>query len=79
MLVWDPIVEKYLAFGTLKTAASGETRNAEVLGVLLNGAVQSEVGTKMLRDLAVCLRLKRPLNFDKSPLTCLTPLGSQDL
>lgn len=27
MLVWDPIVEKYLAFGTLKTAASGETRN----------------------------------------------------
>jgi DNA ligase-4 len=74
MLVWDPIVEKYLAFGTLKTAASGETRNAEVLGVLLNGAVQSEVGTKMLRDLAVCLRLKRPLDFDKSPLTCLPRL-----
>lgn len=24
MLVWDPILEKYLAFGTLKTAALGE-------------------------------------------------------
>jgi len=24
MLVWDPILEKYLAFGTLKTAAGGE-------------------------------------------------------
>lgn len=23
MLVWDPILEKYLAFGTLKTAAGG--------------------------------------------------------
>lgn len=25
MLVWDPILEKYLAFGTLKTAASGQS------------------------------------------------------
>ena len=25
MLVWDPILEKYLAFGTLKTAASGKS------------------------------------------------------
>lgn len=24
MLVWDPVLEKYLAFGTLKTAALGE-------------------------------------------------------
>lgn len=24
MMVWDPILEKYLAFGTLKTAAGGE-------------------------------------------------------
>ena len=23
MLVWDPVLDKYLAFGTLKTAASG--------------------------------------------------------
>jgi hypothetical protein len=26
MMVWDPILEKYLAFGTLKTAAGGEHR-----------------------------------------------------
>jgi hypothetical protein len=25
MLVWDPSLEKYLAFGTLKTAALGKT------------------------------------------------------
>lgn len=24
MMVWDPALEKYLAFGTLKTAAGGE-------------------------------------------------------
>jgi hypothetical protein len=24
MLVWDPVLEKYLAFGTLKTAALGK-------------------------------------------------------
>ncbi|GFZ52023.1 DNA ligase 4 [Saitozyma sp. JCM 24511] len=54
MLVWDPIVEKYLAFGTLKTAAS--------------------VGTKMLRDLAVCPRLNGPLNICRMPLTPLPRL-----
>jgi hypothetical protein len=26
MLVWDPSLEKYLAFGTLKTAALGKSR-----------------------------------------------------
>ena len=25
MLVWDPSLEKYLAFGTLKTAALGQS------------------------------------------------------
>ena len=25
MLVWDPLLEKYLAFGTLKSAALGKT------------------------------------------------------
>lgn len=24
MMVWDPVVERYLAFGTLKSAALGE-------------------------------------------------------
>lgn len=26
MLVWDPLLEKYLAFGSLKSAALGESR-----------------------------------------------------
>jgi DNA ligase-4 len=69
MLVWDPIVEKYLAFGTLKTAALGETRDTETLGVLLKCTVQSEVGTKMLQDLAVCLRLNGPLEIGRTQLT----------
>ena len=51
MLVWDPIVEKYLAFGTLKTAASGE-----YFTTLLNPAEvisQTEMAMRTPRGLAV--------------------------
>jgi hypothetical protein len=33
MLVWDPSLEKYLAFGTLKTAALGKTKLKALLTI----------------------------------------------
>jgi ATP-dependent DNA ligase len=30
MLVWDPLLQKYLAFGTLKTAALGKHKVLEI-------------------------------------------------
>lgn len=41
---------------------------------MLNSTVQNEVGTKMLRDLAVCPRLNGPLNICRMPLTPLPRL-----
>ena len=64
MLVWDPSLEKYLAFGTLKTAALGEVEQIQIADD------QIEQETIQLQDHVV--------SSDLLPLTALTR-SSQDL
>jgi hypothetical protein len=50
MLVWDPVLEKYLAFGTLKTAALGQLARFPDIAPL---TPQTEEEMRTRPDLAV--------------------------